>query len=44
MPPEPKKLLEYVQKHFPDHPVGTAYEAGSYDYSKETLFVIPDIL
>lgn len=38
MPPEPGKLLEYVQKHFPDHEVSTAYEAGCCGYEAHRSF------
>ena len=32
MPPKPEVLYEYVAKHFPDHQVTTAYEAGCCGY------------
>lgn len=38
MPPDPNKLLEYVQKHFPDHLVSTAYEAGCCGYFAHRSF------
>jgi len=38
MPPDPFKLQEYVQKHFPDHEVSTAYEAGCCGYSAHRSF------
>ena len=38
MPPEPERLLEYVQKHFPDHEVSTAYEAGCCGYYAHRSF------
>lgn len=38
MPPNPDKLQEYVLKHFPDHEVSTAYEAGCCGYSAHRSF------
>lgn len=38
MPPEPDKLHAYVQKHFPDYQVTTAYEAGCCGYSAHRSF------
>ncbi|HLW08679.1 MAG TPA: hypothetical protein VKY45_14070, partial [Marinilabiliaceae bacterium] len=32
MPPNPEVLRDYVIKHFPDHKVTTAYEAGCCGY------------
>lgn len=39
IPPDPEKLQEYVQKHFPDHQVSTAYEAGCCGYSAHRSFI-----
>ena len=39
MPSDPEKLRDYVQKHFPDHEVSTAYEAGCCGYSAHRSFV-----
>jgi len=38
MPPRPEVLLEYVTKHFPDHEVTTAYEAGCCGYYAHRSF------
>lgn len=37
-PPNPKVLNEYVAKHFPDHQVNTAYEAGCCGYYAHRSF------
>ena len=37
-PPVPDKLYEYVQKHFPDREVSTAYEAVCCGYSAHRSF------
>jgi transposase len=39
MPPEPSKLKDYVDKHFPCHLVSTAYEAGCCGYYAHRCFV-----
>lgn len=39
MPPDPEKLREYVQKHFPEHQVFTAYEAGCCGYAAHRSFI-----
>jgi len=38
MPPKPEVLYEYVAKHFPDHQVTTAYEAGCCGYYAHRSF------
>lgn len=38
MKPEPEQLLKYVVKHFSDHQVSTAYEAGCCGYSAHRAF------
>jgi len=38
MPPRPEVLIEYVNKHFPDHQVTTAYEAGCCGYYADRSF------
>ena len=38
MPPLAEKLYDYVQKHFPDYEVSTAYEAGCCGYSAHRSF------
>lgn len=38
MPPNPKVLEAYVQKHFPDYQVTTAYEAGCCGYYAHRSF------
>lgn len=38
MPPDPEVLQKYVSKHFPDHEVSTAYEAGCCGYSAHRSF------
>ena len=38
MPPEPELLQKYVIKHFPDHGVSTAYEAGCCGYYAHRCF------
>jgi len=39
MLPDPLILYNYVKKHFPDHEVSTAYEAGCCGYSAHRNFV-----
>ena len=39
MPPKPEILKEYVLKHFSDHEVSTAYEAGCCGYSAHRSFI-----
>lgn len=39
MPPDPGKLFEYVERHYPDYDVSTAYEAGCCGYSAHRAFV-----
>ena len=38
MAPDPLRLKEYVLRHFPDHEVSTAYEAGCCGYSAHRAF------
>lgn len=38
MPPEATVLKTYVEKHFPEHEVSTAYEAGCCGYSAHRAF------
>jgi len=38
MPTDPNKLLAFVSKHFPDHEVSTAYEAGCCGYYAHRCF------
>ncbi|BDW93396.1 hypothetical protein MACH07_22280 [Flagellimonas marinaquae] len=38
MPPDPGKLFEYVERHYPDYDVSTAYEAGCCGYSAHRCF------
>ena len=38
MTPEPELLRDYVARHFPDHEVSTAYEAGCCGYSAHRCF------
>ena len=38
MEPDPRILKKYVDKHFPDHEVSTAYEAGCCGYSAHRSF------
>ena len=38
MSPDPEGLREYVSKHFPDHEVSTAYEAGCCGYRAHRCF------
>jgi transposase len=38
MPPAPEVLREYVHRHFPDHEVSTAYEAGCCGYHAHRCF------
>lgn len=38
MPPRPEVLRDYVTKHFPDHEVTTAYEAGCCGYYAHRSF------
>src|SRR5680860_215310 len=38
MPPDPAQLRTYVGKHFPDHEVSTAYEAGCCGYHAHRCF------
>ena len=35
---DPKLLLKYVSKHFPEHEVSTAYEAGCCGYRAHRCF------
>ncbi|TRZ42176.1 IS110 family transposase [Robertkochia solimangrovi] len=39
MPPDPLQLRTFVKKHFPDHEVSTAYEAGCCGYSAHRSFI-----
>ncbi|WP_199287999.1 hypothetical protein [Robertkochia solimangrovi] len=39
MPPDPLQLRTFVKKHFPDHEVSTAYEAGCCGYSTHRSFI-----
>ena len=39
MPPKPAKLKDYVDKHFSDHVVSTAYEAGCCGYYAHRCFL-----
>ena len=39
MSPDPEQLLRYVRKHFADHEVSTAYEAGCCGYYAHRCFV-----
>src|SRR5680860_487883 len=38
MSPDPEKLRVYVSKHFPEHKVSTAYEAGCCGYRAHRCF------
>jgi len=38
MPPDPRVLKDYVDKHFSDYEVSTAYEAGCCDYYAHRCF------
>lgn len=38
MPPDPEQLHRYVRKHFPDHEVSVAYEAGCCGYHAHRCF------
>lgn len=38
MPPDPEQLLKCVTKHFPDHEVSVAYEAGCCGYYAHRCF------
>jgi hypothetical protein len=39
MPPDPDKLFQYAQLHFPDHEVAVAFEIGCCGFWAAGLFL-----
>ena len=39
MPPDPAKLFEYVERHFPSHEIAITYEAGCCGFSAARYFM-----